>query len=169
MKEVVAAFNQEKAPVGAFTLIVQLHRLIVYAALHITDNSVHNGRWRPGPGVGARRAGAHLNSGSRQLLQCPGLASLVSLCQSGQYPPRACAPPLMGATVNWSLITGVGPNLSQIYWLYSPIPFYKWPINAVRAVMRGPATSPTLHFASVVTSRAITNPRPATLCTREVE
>ena len=104
-------------------------------------------------------------------VQCPGLASLVSLCQSGQYPPRACAPPLMGATVNWSLITGVGPNLSQIYWLYSPIPFYKWPINAVRAVMRGPATSPTLHFASVVTSTAITDPRPAlaTLCTREVE
>ena len=48
--------NQEKALVGAFTVIVQLHRLIVYAALHITDNSVHNGRWRPGPGVGAEES-----------------------------------------------------------------------------------------------------------------
>ena len=30
MKAVVAAFNQEKALVGAFSVIVQLHRLIVY-------------------------------------------------------------------------------------------------------------------------------------------
>ena len=29
MKAVVAAFNQEKALVGAFSVIVQLHRLIV--------------------------------------------------------------------------------------------------------------------------------------------
>ena len=29
MKAVVAAFNQEKAIVGAFSVIVQLHRLIV--------------------------------------------------------------------------------------------------------------------------------------------
>ena len=33
MKAVVAAFNQEKALVGAFSVIVQLHRLIVYTAL----------------------------------------------------------------------------------------------------------------------------------------
>ena len=33
MKAVVAAFNQEKAPVGAFSVIVQLCRLIVYTAL----------------------------------------------------------------------------------------------------------------------------------------
>ena len=31
MKAVVAAFNQEKALVGAFFVIVQLHRLIVYS------------------------------------------------------------------------------------------------------------------------------------------
>ena len=31
MKAVVAAFNQDKAQVGAFTLIVQLHGLIVYS------------------------------------------------------------------------------------------------------------------------------------------
>ena len=31
MKAVVAAFNQEKALVGAFSMIVQLHRLIVYS------------------------------------------------------------------------------------------------------------------------------------------
>ena len=33
MKAVVAALNQEKALVGAFSVIVQLHRLIVYTAL----------------------------------------------------------------------------------------------------------------------------------------
>ena len=33
MKAVVAAFNQEKALVGAFSVIVQLHRLIVFTAL----------------------------------------------------------------------------------------------------------------------------------------
>ena len=31
MKAVVAAFNREKALVGAFSVIVQLHRLIVYS------------------------------------------------------------------------------------------------------------------------------------------
>ena len=31
MKAVVATFNQEKALVGAFSVIVQLHRLIVYS------------------------------------------------------------------------------------------------------------------------------------------
>ena len=31
MKVVVAAFNQEKALVGTFSVIVQLHRLIVYS------------------------------------------------------------------------------------------------------------------------------------------
>ena len=35
MKVVIAAFNQEKALVGAFSVIVQLHRLIVYTALVI--------------------------------------------------------------------------------------------------------------------------------------
>ena len=41
MKVVVAAFNQEKALVGAFSVIVQLHRLIVYSTLgHI----LHSGR-----------------------------------------------------------------------------------------------------------------------------
>ena len=33
MKAVIAAFNQEKALVGAFSVIVQLHRLIVTALL----------------------------------------------------------------------------------------------------------------------------------------
>ena len=31
VKELVGAFNQEKALVGAFSMIVQLHRLIVYS------------------------------------------------------------------------------------------------------------------------------------------
>ena len=35
MKAVVGAFNQVKALVGAFSVIVQLHRLIVYTALPI--------------------------------------------------------------------------------------------------------------------------------------
>ena len=46
MKVVVAAFNQEKALVGAFSVIVQLHRLIVYSTRHIsgehdTDHSMN--------------------------------------------------------------------------------------------------------------------------------
>ena len=36
MKALVGAFNQEKALVVAFSVIVQLHRLIVYTALPIT-------------------------------------------------------------------------------------------------------------------------------------
>ena len=35
VKALVGAFNQEKALVGAFSVIVQLHRLIVYTALFI--------------------------------------------------------------------------------------------------------------------------------------
>ena len=130
--------------------------------LQITVSRVAGGRQGPEQVLGW----SHLSSGSgsRQLLQCPGPASPVSLLEWAVSTASMCprAPAIMGATVNWSLITGVGPNLSQIYWLYSPIPFYKWPINAVRAVMRvSPATSPALHFASVVTSRATTEPRPA--------
>ena len=34
VKAVVGAFNQEKALVGAFYMIVQLHRLIVYSTTH---------------------------------------------------------------------------------------------------------------------------------------
>ena len=34
MKAVVAAFNQEKALVGAFSVIVQLHRLIGYSTTY---------------------------------------------------------------------------------------------------------------------------------------
>ena len=37
MKAVVAAFNQEKALVGAFPVIVQLPRLIVYSTTHVTQ------------------------------------------------------------------------------------------------------------------------------------
>ena len=36
VKAVVAAFNQKKALLGAFSVIVQLHRLIVYTALFVT-------------------------------------------------------------------------------------------------------------------------------------
>ena len=36
MKALVGTINQEKALVGAFSVIVQLHRLIVYTALVIT-------------------------------------------------------------------------------------------------------------------------------------
>ena len=35
VKEVVAAFNQEKALVGAFSVIIQLHRLIVYSTRYL--------------------------------------------------------------------------------------------------------------------------------------
>ena len=36
MLVVVAAFNQEKALVGTFSVIVQLHRLIVYSTIKFT-------------------------------------------------------------------------------------------------------------------------------------
>ena len=36
MKALVATFNQEKALVGAFSVIVQLHRLIVYSTINNT-------------------------------------------------------------------------------------------------------------------------------------
>ena len=41
VKVVVAAFNQEKALVGAFSVIVKLHRLIVYStSFHVTRHQV---------------------------------------------------------------------------------------------------------------------------------
>ena len=52
MKAVVAAFNQEKALVGAFSVIVQLHRLIVYTALVLGQVSR---RRTSGTGVGTWR------------------------------------------------------------------------------------------------------------------
>ena len=43
MKAVVAAFNQEKALVGAFSVIVQLHQLIVYTATLQTGQTIFCG------------------------------------------------------------------------------------------------------------------------------
>ena len=44
MKALVGTFNQQKALEGAFSVIVQLHRLIVYTALDQTEYSnVHPG------------------------------------------------------------------------------------------------------------------------------
>ena len=72
MKAVVAVFNQEKAPVGSFFVIVQLHRLNVNSSTwrpvitlpvspyrtfdrgnfnRCDSNSallIHRGRWKPG-------------------------------------------------------------------------------------------------------------------------
>ena len=67
MKAVVAAFNQEKALVAAFTVIVRLHRLIV-TSTKLTSSSLftshqpqlrlcnHRGWRTPGP-VGAPATG----------------------------------------------------------------------------------------------------------------
>ena len=55
MKAIVADFNQEKALVGAFSVIVQLHRLIVYTALHVTRVQVPGG----GPGAEERCPAQH--------------------------------------------------------------------------------------------------------------
>ena len=41
MKAVVASFNQEKALVGAFSVTVQLHRLIDLRHLHISSDGQH--------------------------------------------------------------------------------------------------------------------------------
>ena len=46
MKAVVAAFNQEKALVGAFSVIVQLHRLIVFSTS--PGGEPISARWMPG-------------------------------------------------------------------------------------------------------------------------
>ena len=51
MKALVAAFNQEKALVGAFSMIVQLHRLILYTALPVTGDTSSNGAASPGRGA----------------------------------------------------------------------------------------------------------------------
>ena len=48
MKAVVAAFNQEKALVGAFSVIVQLHRLIVNSSCDILTK--YDGRVAPAAG-----------------------------------------------------------------------------------------------------------------------
>ena len=41
MKAVVAAFNQEKALVGAFSVIVQFYRLIVFTTTAELQRGVH--------------------------------------------------------------------------------------------------------------------------------
>ena len=46
MKAVVAAFNQKKALVGAFSVILQLHQLIVYSTSLYT---VYTQRQQPRP------------------------------------------------------------------------------------------------------------------------
>ena len=56
MKALVGAFNQEKALVGAFSVIVQLHRLIV------NSSSEH---WVYGAGWMELQMKARLNEGSR--------------------------------------------------------------------------------------------------------
>ena len=49
MKALVGDFNQEKALVGAFFVIVQLHRLIVYStSLHRVHDAVPHTRHGPG-------------------------------------------------------------------------------------------------------------------------
>ena len=40
MKALVGAFNQEKALVGAFFVIVQLHRLIVYSTSLVINDQI---------------------------------------------------------------------------------------------------------------------------------
>ena len=42
MKVVVSSFNQEKALVGAFFMIVELHRLIVTSTSHVIPAAVRN-------------------------------------------------------------------------------------------------------------------------------
>ena len=55
MKALVGAFNQEKALVGAFSVIVQLHRLIVYSTSCDLWAQV---RGQQGPGRGQAWAAA---------------------------------------------------------------------------------------------------------------
>ena len=62
MKALVGAFNQERALVGAFSVIVQVHRLIIYST---------------SPGGGLRRAGE--GGEGRAALRARGLAQEADL------------------------------------------------------------------------------------------
>ena len=58
MKALVEAFNQEKALVGAFSVIVQLHRLIVYSTINTACAAAsRTGRGCGGRGSTPRRCG----------------------------------------------------------------------------------------------------------------
>ena len=99
MKAVVAAFNQEKAPVGvgAFSVIVQLHRLIVYSTSYdqlypsasLTDcesdaqprqaAEVDHSVLRPGHGSGISRTGVCMITARVRSSAFPHLSLLVSI------------------------------------------------------------------------------------------
>ena len=67
MKSVVAAFNQEKALVGAFSVIIQLHRLIVYSTTDRRPGGAPAGRARQLPAeLGERQAGIRGQAGGAE-------------------------------------------------------------------------------------------------------
>ena len=59
MKALVGAFNQEKALAGAFSVIVQLHRLIVYNTPRLTGLTLVAGGEAPGGDGGDGPAPRH--------------------------------------------------------------------------------------------------------------
>ena len=61
MKALVGTFNQEKALVGAFSVIVQLHRLIVYSTIPEAPGGPALGQQRGAAGGGG--GGSCSNSG----------------------------------------------------------------------------------------------------------
>ena len=70
MKTVVAAFNKEKALVGAFSVIVQLHRLIVYSTTaHLLGPDVGEALEERGRRGGGQREGSRLVQPRHQRLR----------------------------------------------------------------------------------------------------
>ena len=82
MKALVGAFNQEKALVGAFSVIVQLHRLTDLRHYPAPWHH-HSAHWAPGPGAGDKNSWHLLapQRWARQLLQVIQIqASSAALC-----------------------------------------------------------------------------------------
>ena len=70
MKALVGTFNQEKALVGAFSVIVQHHRLIVYSTTaHLLGPDVGEALEERGRRGGGQREGSRLVEAGRQRLR----------------------------------------------------------------------------------------------------
>ena len=124
MKAVVAAFNQEKALVGAFSVIVQLHRLIDLrhyskdfpATAAAADQCFRLASAFPRPGLGRPPPAASHRQGqtasAATLLLCGDLCPTAETTGSVPAPPPAPGP--------WVCDQGVGTSASVRGWAPQP-------------------------------------------------